>query len=50
MSFNQTDTSLGQISIGTKIGSSIAIFIVVFIVGFIIIKNATQYIPIYSKH
>ena len=50
MSFNQTDTNLGQISIGTKISSSIFVFIIVFIVGATVVRNATPYVPIYSKH
>lgn len=50
MLFNETDTNLGQISIGTKISSSIFVFLIVFIVGATVVRNATPYVPIYSKH
>ena len=50
MLFNETDTNLGQISIGTKISSSIFVFLIVFIVVATVVRNATPYVPIYSKH
>ena len=50
MSFNQTDINVGQITLGTQIGGSIVVFLIVFIVGATVIRNATPYVPIYSKH
>lgn len=50
MSFNQTDMNPVQIDFGIKIGSSIAVFLIVFIVGANVVRNATPYVPIYSKH
>jgi len=50
MSLNQTDIDPVEINTGIQIGTSVIVFIIVFIVGGLIVRNATRYIPIYSKH
>jgi hypothetical protein len=49
MSFNQTDTNPVQMNLDTQIASSLAVFLIVFIVGVTVVRNATPYVPIYSK-